>query len=36
VIVHADVHDEFVRRFDAALRVARIGDPTQDVLYGRC
>ena len=34
VIVHADVHDEFVRRFDAALRGARIGDPTQDVLYG--
>jgi len=34
VIVHADVHDEFVRRFDAAARAARIGDPTQDVLYG--
>jgi len=33
-IVHADVHDEFVGRFDAALRAARIGDPTQDVLYG--
>ncbi|HEX9335020.1 MAG TPA: aldehyde dehydrogenase family protein [Pseudonocardiaceae bacterium] len=34
VIAHADVHDEFVRRFDDALRAARIGDPTQDVLYG--
>ncbi|MBO0876610.1 MAG: aldehyde dehydrogenase family protein, partial [Pseudonocardia sp.] len=34
VIVHADVHDEFVRRFDAALRCARVGDPTQDVIYG--
>jgi len=34
VIVHADVHDEFVAGSTAALRVARIGDPTQDVLYG--
>jgi aldehyde dehydrogenase (NAD+) len=34
VIVHADLHDEFIRRFDAAVRSAKIGDPTRDVLYG--
>ena len=35
VIVHASVHDEFVARFDAAVRAAVIGDPTRDdVLYG--
>jgi len=35
VIVHASVHDEFLRRFDAAVRAAVIGDPTrEDVLYG--
>ncbi|HWM56482.1 MAG TPA: aldehyde dehydrogenase family protein [Pseudonocardia sp.] len=34
VIVHAEVHDEFLRRFDAAVREAVIGDPTGDVLYG--
>ena len=33
-IVHADVHDEFVRRLDGRLRAAAVGDPTQDVLYG--
>jgi acyl-CoA reductase-like NAD-dependent aldehyde dehydrogenase len=33
-IVHESVHDEFVRRFDAATRAAAIGDPTADVLYG--
>jgi aldehyde dehydrogenase (NAD+) len=34
-IVHASVHDEFLRRFDAAVRSAEIGDPTRDdVLYG--
>ncbi len=33
-IVHADVHDEFVARFDKAVRDAPIGDPTRDVLYG--
>jgi acyl-CoA reductase-like NAD-dependent aldehyde dehydrogenase len=33
-IVHADVHDEFVRRLDERLRAAPIGDPTQDVLMG--
>lgn len=34
VIVHEDVHDEFLARFDAATRAARMGDPTEDVLYG--
>jgi alpha-ketoglutaric semialdehyde dehydrogenase len=34
VIVHDAVHDEFLRRFDAATRGAVIGDPTGDVLYG--
>ncbi|HEY5981125.1 MAG TPA: aldehyde dehydrogenase family protein [Microlunatus sp.] len=34
VIVHADVHDEFLRRFNAAVSAARVGDPTQDVLMG--
>jgi aldehyde dehydrogenase (NAD+) len=34
VIVHADVHDEFVARFAAAVRAAPVGDPTRDVLYG--
>jgi alpha-ketoglutaric semialdehyde dehydrogenase len=34
VVVHRDVHDEFLRRFDAAVRAAAIGDPTTDVLYG--
>ncbi|MGH8896924.1 MAG: aldehyde dehydrogenase family protein [Egibacteraceae bacterium] len=34
VIVHDTVHDEFVARFDAATRAARIGDPTRAVLYG--
>ena len=33
-IVHDRVHDQFVARLDAATRAARIGDPTQDVLYG--
>src|SRR5687767_9598377 len=34
-IVHASVHDEFLRRFDAAVRGAVIGDPTRtDVLCG--
>src|SRR3954449_6918085 len=33
-IVQAGVHDEFVRRLDARLRAAPIGDPMQDVLYG--
>jgi acyl-CoA reductase-like NAD-dependent aldehyde dehydrogenase len=34
VIVHADVHDAFLERFDDATRSAAIGDPTQDVLFG--
>jgi len=34
VIAHVEVHDEFIRRFEAAVRAARIGDPTRDVLYG--
>src|SRR5215204_5910026 len=34
VIVHEDVHDEFISRFAAAVEEAAIGDPTQDVLYG--
>src|ERR671932_155227 len=33
-IVHASVHDEFVRRLDERLRAAPVGDPSQDVLYG--
>jgi alpha-ketoglutaric semialdehyde dehydrogenase len=33
-IVHDSVHDEFLARFAAAVEAARIGDPTQDVLYG--
>ena len=33
-IVHASVHDEFVRRLDERLRAAAIGDPMGDVLYG--
>jgi len=34
-IVHASVHEEFLRRFDAAVRSAEVGDPTRtDVLYG--
>lgn len=34
VVVHRDVHDEFLRRFDAAVHGAAVGDPTTDVLYG--
>jgi acyl-CoA reductase-like NAD-dependent aldehyde dehydrogenase len=34
VIVHEAVHDEFLLRFDAATRAARIGDPFEDALYG--
>ncbi|MDP9293785.1 MAG: aldehyde dehydrogenase family protein [Actinomycetota bacterium] len=33
-VVHEDVHDEFVGRFDRAVSEAAIGDPMQDVLYG--
>src|SRR5215207_10193821 len=34
VIVQESVHDEFVRRFSAAVAAAAMGDPTQDVLFG--
>jgi acyl-CoA reductase-like NAD-dependent aldehyde dehydrogenase len=35
VIVHSSIHDEFLIRFDAAVRSGVIGDPTRaDVLYG--
>lgn len=34
VIVDERVHDEFLRRFDAATRAAKVGDPTQGVLFG--
>jgi acyl-CoA reductase-like NAD-dependent aldehyde dehydrogenase len=33
-IVHASIHDEFVRRLDERLRGSAVGDPTRDVLYG--
>jgi alpha-ketoglutaric semialdehyde dehydrogenase len=34
LIVHRDVHDDFVARFTKAVTDAPIGDPTRDVLYG--
>jgi aldehyde dehydrogenase (NAD+) len=34
VIVHADLHDEFLRRFDLAVQTAPVGDPTREVVYG--
>jgi aldehyde dehydrogenase (NAD+) len=34
VIVDERVHDEFMRRFRAAVEGAAIGDPSRDVLYG--
>jgi alpha-ketoglutaric semialdehyde dehydrogenase len=34
VIVHESVHEEFLRRFTAAVADARVGDPTADVLMG--
>ncbi|MCC5697284.1 aldehyde dehydrogenase family protein, partial [Klebsiella pneumoniae] len=34
LIVHNEVKEEFVRRLDAALRSAPIGDPRSEVLYG--
>ncbi|MFM8999479.1 MAG: aldehyde dehydrogenase family protein [Actinomycetota bacterium] len=34
VLVHRSVHDDFLRRFTAAVESAPIGDPTEDVLYG--
>jgi aldehyde dehydrogenase (NAD+) len=34
VIVHRDVHDDFLARFSKAVTDAPIGDPTAAVLYG--
>jgi aldehyde dehydrogenase (NAD+) len=34
VIVHESIHDEFLKRFAAAVEAAPIGDPMQEVLYG--
>jgi alpha-ketoglutaric semialdehyde dehydrogenase len=34
VIMHRDVHDDFIGRFTKAVGQAAIGDPTRDVLYG--
>ncbi len=34
VIVQESVHEEFLRRFTAAVAAARVGDPTRDVLMG--
>ncbi len=34
VIVHESVHDEFLRRYVAAVESAAIGDPNEKVLYG--
>ena len=34
VIVHESVHEEFLRRFTAAVAEARVGDPAGDVLMG--
>jgi aldehyde dehydrogenase (NAD+) len=34
IIVHRDIHEEFVRRLDEALRVAKVGEPTGEILYG--
>jgi aldehyde dehydrogenase (NAD+) len=34
VLVEEHVHEPFMRRFEAAVRAARVGDPTQDVVMG--
>ncbi|GAA5088026.1 aldehyde dehydrogenase (NAD+) [Thermocatellispora tengchongensis] len=34
VIAHSSVHDEFVRRYAAAVAAAPLGDPTGDVVLG--
>lgn len=34
LIVHRDVHDEFLDQLDGALRAVAVGDPMSDVLYG--
>jgi aldehyde dehydrogenase (NAD+) len=33
-IVHESVHDDFLSRFARVVEEARIGDPSEDVLYG--
>src|SRR5438034_311478 len=33
-IVHRDIHDDFVARFDKAVAEAAVGDPMEDVIYG--
>ncbi|WP_460959335.1 aldehyde dehydrogenase family protein [Parasphingorhabdus pacifica] len=34
LIVHHEIHDEFVSRLDVALRAAKVGVPSGDVLFG--
>jgi aldehyde dehydrogenase (NAD+) len=34
VMVHGNVHDEFLERYAEAVETAPIGDPFEDVLYG--
>ncbi|MGF1470534.1 MAG: aldehyde dehydrogenase family protein [Rubrobacteraceae bacterium] len=34
VIVHEEIHDEFLSRFSEAVEAAAIGDPMEEVLYG--
>jgi alpha-ketoglutaric semialdehyde dehydrogenase len=34
LIVEDSIHDDFLERFVAAVEQARVGDPTQEVLYG--
>ena len=34
VLVHKDIHDDFLSRYAKAVGEAAIGDPMQDVLYG--
>ncbi|HEU5418524.1 MAG TPA: aldehyde dehydrogenase family protein [Streptosporangiaceae bacterium] len=34
VIVHRDVHDDFLARFDALTRSAPVGDPAGEVVFG--
>ena len=34
VIVHEEIHDEFLSRYTKAVEKAAMGDPMQDVLYG--
>jgi acyl-CoA reductase-like NAD-dependent aldehyde dehydrogenase len=34
LIVEESVHEEFLRRFDGAVRAAKVGDPRRDVVMG--